>query len=218
MPSMTIATFVRPLLWAGIMAAVLYAVGDLVSGLIYTGYSFRDQAISELTAYGSPVRPLMMAVMITHSTLVAAFGLGLVQATDRPSLRWTGALLIAASIVTLPTHTVWAMSSRGMETGDNDTLHVLTTTMFSLLVGAAIASSAVAYRGWFRVLAIVTLLLLIGFGAAAASAMTGIATNHTPWAGGFERINCYAYFGWLVMLAVTVLRERASGSLRRPAG
>jgi hypothetical protein len=31
--------------------------------------------------------------------------------------------------------------------------------------------------------------------------------DDTPWAGGFERINAYAYFAWLIVLAVTVMRR-----------
>jgi hypothetical protein len=32
----------------------------------------------------------------------------------------------------------------------------------------------------------------------------------TTWAGGFERINAYAYFAWLVVLAVVLLQARVS--------
>ena len=35
---------------AGVVAAGVYVAGDVVSGLLYPGYSFRDQWISELTA------------------------------------------------------------------------------------------------------------------------------------------------------------------------
>jgi hypothetical protein len=45
------------LLVAGIVAVGAYAVGDLLSGLLYEGYSFKDQWISELTAFGSPSGP-----------------------------------------------------------------------------------------------------------------------------------------------------------------
>ena len=37
--------------------------------------------------------------------------------------------------------------------------------------------------------------------------MGGIEENLTPWAGGFERINAYAFFAWLIVLAVTVMRR-----------
>ncbi len=180
------------------MAVVIYGVGDAVSGLLYTGYSFRDQAISELTAFGSTVRPIMMTIMLVHGGLLVAFGVGLLRSARSAGLRWTGALLSAANLVTLPTHTVWAMSSRGMQTGINDTFHAQTTIAFSLFVGSAIILSAIAIRGWFRLFALVTLALIIGFGLAASEAMTGLADDDTPWAGAYERINCYAYFLWLV--------------------
>jgi len=49
--------------------------------------------------------------------------------------------------------------------------------------------------------------VVIGFGAAASFAIQGIEQNMTPWAGAFERINAYAYFAWLVVLALTVMRR-----------
>ncbi|WP_291298474.1 DUF998 domain-containing protein [Elioraea sp.] len=190
-----------------ILAVVIYGVGDVVSGLLYTGYSFRDQAISELTAFGSPVRAFMMTIMLAHGGLLVIFGVCLFRSACSRALRWTGALVSAANLVTLPTHTIWAMSSRGMQTGVNDTLHAQTTIAFSLLVGAAVALSAIAIRGWFRPFAFVALAVIIAFGVAASGAMTGITEDDTPWAGAYERINCYVYFLWLVVLALLAPRE-----------
>jgi hypothetical protein len=42
--------------------------------------------------------------------------------------------------------------------------------------------------------------------------MQGIEQNDTTWAGGFERINAYVYFAWLVVLAVTVMRREVSAT------
>jgi hypothetical protein len=50
---------------------------------------------------------------------------------------------------------------------------------------------------------------------ASAFAIQGIDQNDTPWAGGFERINAYAYFAWLIVLAVTIMRREASASRSR---
>ena len=199
--------FTKRLLWAGIVAVVLYGFGDLVSGVMYDGYSFRDQAISELSAFGSPVRPLMVTVILLHDALLVAFGAGILSAARRKPPRWLGGLVITTGVSGIPTHTVFAMSSRGMETGFNDTMHIAFTGLFTLLVVAAIILSAVTFAGWFRRFAIATLVMLTGFGAASAFAIRGIAENATPWAGGFERINAYAYFAWLVVLAVRLLRE-----------
>jgi uncharacterized protein DUF998 len=151
----------------------------------------------------------MVTVILIHDVLVFAFGVGVIRASGRRSLSWVGGLLIAIGVTGLPTHTVWAMSSRGMEGGFNDTMHIILSAVFSVLVIAAMVLSAVAYRGWFRVYAVATLVVVVGFGMASAFAIQGITQNDTPWAGGYERINAYAYFAWLIVLAITVMRREA---------
>jgi hypothetical membrane protein len=198
---------VEALLAASVAAVVVYGVGDLVSGVLYDGYSFRDQAISELSAFGSPVRPLMVVVVVLHNLLLVAFGAGVWRAADRQSLRWVGGSIVAIGVSGLPTHTVFAMSSRWLEPGLNDTMHQIFTGVFLLFVVPAIVSAAAAYRGWFRSYSIATLVVLVTFGAAASFAFRGIEEDATTWAGGFERVNAYAYFAWLVLLAVTVRRR-----------
>ena len=197
----------RALLTAGIAAVVVYAIGDIVSSLLYNGYSAKDQAISELSAFGSPVRPLMMTAILIHGVLLVLFGIGVLRVAARTSVRWLGCLLIVLGAIGFPTHTVWAMSSRGMEAGFNDTMHIALSATFSLFVVAAIAVSAVAYRGWFRLFAVATIPVIVGFGIAASFAIRGIQQNNTAWAGGFERINAYVYFAWLVVLAIVVRRH-----------
>jgi Protein of unknown function (DUF998) len=130
---------------------------------------------------------------------------GVWRLADRRSLRWAGSLLVAAGLGGLPIHTVFAMNSRWMEGGFNDTMHIILTGVFGLIVSAVLVLAAVAYRGWFRLYSIATLLVVIGFGQASWIAIQGIEEDHTPWAGGFERINAYAYLAWLVVLAVTVM-------------
>jgi hypothetical protein len=105
----------RVLATAGIAAAGVYVAGDLVSGLLYPGYSFRDQWISELTARGSPVRPQMVGAMTLHGLLGAGLALGIWRSASRSrSLRWVGPLLVVAGAVGFFTHVVFPMSSRGM--------------------------------------------------------------------------------------------------------
>jgi hypothetical membrane protein len=203
------------LLMAGIAAVVTYVIGDFLAALLYPGYSYLDQAISELSAFGSPVRPLMVTVILIHGVLVLAFGIGVLRASHRRSLSWVGGLLIAIGVVGFPTHTVWAMSSRDMETGFNDTMHIALSAVFSVLVITAMALSAVAYPGWFRFYALATIAVVVGFGMASSFAIQGIEVNDTPWAGGFERINAYGYFAWLIVLAVTVMRRETHATRSR---
>lgn len=206
-------TVKKSLLLAGVAAVVVYAVGDLLSGLLYDGYSYLNQAVSELSAFGSPVRPLMVTVILIHNVLLLAFGIGLMRVARRRSVWWIGVLQVTMFVVVgIPTHTFWAMSSRGMATGFNDTMHITLSVVFSLLVVAMMVLSAVAYRGWFRLYTLATMLVVVGFGMATAFAMRGVEQNDTPWAGGFERINVYAYFAWLVILAVMVIRHELGSS------
>jgi hypothetical protein len=207
----------RALFLAGIAAVALYVIGDLLSGLLYDGYSFRDQAISELAAFGSPVRPLMVTVILLHNALLIAFGIGVWWSPTRKHLRWAGLVLVAISVSGTPTHTVFAMSSRWMDAGFNDTMHQALTAVFTILVVLAIVLSAIGDPGWFRTFAIVTLAVLMVFGAASAFAIRGMEDNATAWAGGLERINAYAYFAWLIVLAVIQLRTGTHrGAARLP--
>ena len=203
----------RAFLSAGLITGGVYVVGDIVSGLLYDKYSFLNQAISELTAFGSPVRPEMQAVMLVHGTLVMVFGAGIFLVADRASTRWVGGLLVAAGAVGFPTHTVWAMSSRGMESGFNDTMHITMSLVFSLLVAAAMILAGITYRGWFRRYSFLTLAVVMGFGMASAVQMGGVKQNNTPWTGAFERINAYSYFVWLAVLAVLLMRRRLGPAL-----
>ena len=80
--------------------------------------------------------------------------------------------------------------------------------------GTASRCHRVGGRVWTRrsrVRPVVRRLQLVGFGAASSVAIQGIEQNFTPWAGGFERINAYAYFAWLVVLAVTARRSLDQG-------
>ena len=187
--------------WAGVAAALVYLSGDLVAGSLYETYSFRDQAISELTAYGSPVRPLMIIVMLTHGVLLVLFGLSIMRKSDLLILRWLGGLLIALGVMGFPTHTVWAMTSRDLEPAFNDTMHIAMSFLWAILMVPTVVLSAIAFRGWFRPFALAMLLLMLGFGVASASLAAGIEENRTPWLGGFERVSAYAYLVWLGALA-----------------
>jgi hypothetical protein len=80
---------------------------------------------------------------------------------------WIGALQVADFVlVGIPTHTFWAMSSRDMATGFNDTMHITLSVVFSRIVVAMMVLSAVAYRGWFRLYSLATMVVVVGFGMA----------------------------------------------------
>jgi hypothetical membrane protein len=206
-------TATKVLLLAGIVGAAVYVVGDILSGLLYIydssrPYSFVDQWISELTALGSPVRTLMVTVMIVHGLLGAAFALGILRvAGQNRALRWVGVTLLAATAVSIWVHPFFPMGSRWMERSFTDTVHGTLTFVWLPIIAAALALSAVAFRGGFRLYAITTIAVFMGFGVASGIAIQGLEQNDTPWAGILERISAYALMAWFVVLAVTVIRR-----------
>ena len=62
-----------PLLACGIAAPVVYIAADIVAARLYPGYSYRDQAVSELFAIGAPTSPLVVLFFSLSSLLYAAF-------------------------------------------------------------------------------------------------------------------------------------------------
>jgi hypothetical protein len=207
------AVWTRALLGAGVAAAGVYVVGDVVAGLLYAGYRFEDQWISELTARGSPVRPVMVGVLTAHGLLLAVLGVGVWRSAGRRGvLRAVGSLLIASAGVGFFVHVVFPMSSRWMAAGFSDTMHMSLSMMWGVLTFTAMILAAVAYRGWFGLCSIATVLIMFGFGVASSIAIRGLAANDTPWAGLFERVNAYSLMVWLAALAVTAARHPASST------
>ena len=202
------------LLRAGIAGAVVYAAGDALSGALYDGYSFRDQAVSELSAYGSPVRPLAVSFISVQGLLELGFNLGVWEAGKRyRALRWTAGCLLASGILTAPLHPFFPMSSRGMVSGPNDTAHQVITMAFVPLVIGAVVSSAFALPGRFRLYAIGSLVVMAASAAMTGPLMENLATNKpTPGLGAFERVNAYTMFFWIIVLALVLMRRvRAEG-------
>jgi len=57
------------LLICGIISSVLYIGTDITLALLWKGYSYTSQAISELSAIGAPTRPLWVAMTFLFNPL-----------------------------------------------------------------------------------------------------------------------------------------------------
>ena len=80
---------------------VVYVVAnDVVAAAMWTDYSRRDQAISELSGVGAPSQDFLTAMLPVFSLLLVGFGAGVWLVADRCRLlRWTGALLAAQGLM-----------------------------------------------------------------------------------------------------------------------
>jgi hypothetical protein len=143
-------------------------VNDVVSASLYPGYDPLSQAVSELSATGSPAKAFLTAFSPIWTVLWIAFGIGVRRAAaGRRALRITGALLIAHGIVAL----LWLLfpitSRTDMVTGAtaiNDIGHTVMTGLTLVFVLAEIGFSAAAFGWRFRLCAIVSAAAVVPAG------------------------------------------------------
>ena len=202
----------RALLICGILAPLLYAIADLAAGLTAGGYSFRDQTISELGAIGAPSRALFSAILVPSYVLLLGFGIGVWRAGGAlRRMRVAGGLLIVFSVMALLVGQLVPMRERGVEQGLTGTLHLVEGGVAMIMIVAAMGFAAAALRGRFRDYTIVTVVVMLVFGAWTSTQAPSVAAGlTTPWLGVVERVMWYAYQAWFAMLALTLLRRDAT--------
>ena len=198
----------RSLLRCGIAGAVLYPLSDIFAATRYPGYSYRDQAVSELFAIGAPTSALVVPLFSISSTLLLLFAIGIWMSAN--GRRWVQVMAVMMALNAIDALVLWnffPMHMRGSEPTFTDLMHGLLAIDPFLL--AAVVLGAVVFRGWFRVYTITTIvftsvLAIIGFSYVSAV----IANQPTPWMGVCERAAQYATNLWYAVLAVVLLRQQ----------
>jgi hypothetical protein len=167
-------------------------------------------SISELSAIGAPTRPLWVALGTVYAFLMTAFGCGVWKSagTNRP-LRVSGVLMAVNGVVSL----YWPpMHLRGAEFTVTDAMHIVWAILTVLWMVLAIGFGAAALGKRFRIFSMVTLAVLLIFGALTGMDAPRIAANlPTPWVGVWERISIAAFLAWVAVLAIVLLRDRVAG-------
>ena len=201
------------LLGCGIVSSVLYVVSDVIGALRYPGYSYADQEFSELTAQGSPVRPLMIALNeIPYTLLVSAFAVGVwTSAPPKRAGRITGAMLLGYAASGMAGGVVFPMNTREALAAGEGTLrnamHIPATMVMSLFIVLAIGFGASLLGKRLRYYSYGTIAILVVFGVLASLQAGQMQANEpTPWMGIEERINIYATMLWVAVLAIGLLR------------
>ena len=210
------------LLACGVLYAALYVIlNDVVAASLYEGYDPLSQAVSELSATGSPARAFLTAVFPVWPVLMIGFGIGVGRASGgRRALRVTGVLLVVQGIVAL----LWLafpMTSRadmtsGAPAAANDVGHLVMTAVTIVLILSEIGISALAFGWRFRLYAIASAVTVVVFGALTAAQASKLPSGGpTPWMGLFERISIAPWLLWMAVLHV-VLTTAAEAVRSRP--
>ena len=197
------------LLTCGILSPLLFVAMNAFVPTLFEGYSLTSQTVSELSAIGSPTRPLWFRLGTIYGLLFAAFGWGVWKSAgpSRP-MRVAGALMVADGVISL----FWPpMHLRGAEVTLTDTLHIVWTAVTGLLMMLAVGFAAAALGKRFRLYSIATLVIFFVFGALTGMDGPRVAANlPTPWVGVWERIIIAAQMLWIAVLAIILLRNRAA--------
>jgi hypothetical protein len=203
----------RWLLACGIAGAAWYPLSDIFVSTRYPGFSYRDQAVSELFAIGAPTATLASTLFSVSSILLLLFAIGIwMSAYGRRSVRAIAVLMGLNAVDALLLWNLFPMHMRGVQPTFTDTMHgALAIDPFLL---AAIVLAAVAYRGWFRTYTISTILFTTVLAITGFSYVPAVIANQpTPWMGISERVAQYATNVWYgVFSLVLMARGRESPS------
>jgi len=195
----------RVLFSFGILAPLMFVAADRIGGRLLKGYSFSAHSMSDLTASGSPARALVVTLNMVAVVLMIAFGIGVWRAAGQMVFPRIVAGLVIGNAATSLFATLFFPNIYGVRPvfASPGVLIMLFSVLFSVL---AIIFGAVAYSGWFRLFSILipsafivlTVVRLVTFSSKAAGAEVSMV-------GSQERTMAYAFFLWVMTLAVYLL-------------
>ena len=202
---------IKGLLVCGIMSSLLCVGTDIIAAMSLEGYSYTDQAVSELTAIGAPTRPLVVSLLIAVAVLVIAFSAGvLLSAGKKHALRITGILLTIYGVVSLISF-FFPMNPRGTEQSFTGLMHLISGGVAVLLIMLFIGFGSAAHGKGFRIYSVITILAILVFGSLAAMQGARVAAGlPTPWFGVIERVSYYSPMLWILVFAAILLRAQGN--------
>jgi hypothetical protein len=197
----------RLLLVCGALSAVGYVATDVLASTLYPGYSFREQAVSELFAIGAPTSRWVVPLFSLSSVLLFVFAVGVWRAAGtRRLIRALAVMFAGSAIVGLLLWNCFPMHMRGTERSFTDTMHLILATNPFVLSSLAVAIAA--FHGRFRAFSVATVVLMLVPAVAALSYTEAVDLNQpTPWLGVTERFAQYGYQAWQAVLALVLLRD-----------
>jgi hypothetical protein len=202
-------TLSRLLLACGVLAAPLFIATDIVAAsVLYPGYDYSAQQVSELSAIGAPSRDFWMIMGYPYDLLTVAFAIGVwIVAAGRLNLRLAAVFILLFAANSFAWGWVAPMHMRGTQFTDSDTLHIAFAVSAVVLMIGFIGSGATALGRDFRIYSAVTLALIMVAGAVVSTQIPAIAANQpTPWMGLVERISVYGPLVWIAVFGMMLLR------------
>lgn len=199
---------IKALLVCGILLPIIYVGVDAISAMLYKGYSYTDQAISELSAIGAPTSWIWVILNFVHNPLLIAFGAGvLMSAGQKRMLRITGILLIVAGVAGF-SWLFFPINIREDISSVTNTGHLVVSAITVFLITLYILFGSGAKARGFRLYSILTVIVMLFFGFWTGTYVPRVAAQlPTPWMGIIERVSVFLPIIWLGVFAVVLLRD-----------
>lgn len=201
-------TLLKVLLICGMLYPLLYIFADIMGVLIYNGYDYTSQNISEILATGSPARPVVLPLFNLSDLLLLAFAAGVWgSAGQKRVLKITAILLVFCALIGSVTSIFFPMNLRDAPKTYSDTMHIIMTSVLVIIIIGSIGTGAAAMGKRFRIYSVATIAVLLIFGALTGMQGPKIGTGvPTPWMGITERVNIYGYVIWVLVFAVNLFK------------
>jgi len=199
------------LLVCGTLSSLWYLVLNIISPMLYEGYSVLSQAPSELSALGAPTRIGWDLAVLLYPLLFSAFGWGILQSgSGSRSLRFVGILILIYSILNFywpPMHRREVIAAGGGTL--TDTLHLVYASMTVIFMMLLMGFGAAALGKKFRAYTAASFLVFILFGALTFKESSNLEANlPTPFMGLWERINIATFMCWVIVFSFALLRRK----------
>lgn len=205
----------RWLLVCGVVGAAVYPLADVLASTQYPGFSYRDQAVSELFAIGAPTSGLVVPLFTLSSALLFLFSIGLWMSADSDRrIKWAALMFALNTVDAMVLWNFFPMHMRGEEPTFTDLMHGILAVDPFLMV--AIILAAISFPGWFRRYTVATLVFTTALALSAFRYVPMVVANEpTPWMGIFERVGQYTTNVWYAVFALMLMRRLATTSVRR---
>lgn len=182
----------------------------MIAGMLYPGYSFTSQAISELFAIGAPTSSLVVPLFTISSVFLLAFALGVWMTAGKKRSVSIMALMLAGNAINgIVLWNFFPMHIRGAEATFTDTMHIALAGAGASFALAVVGLGIAAFRGGFRFYTIGAMALILAPAFLTFLYIPQVALSQsTPWLGFEERISSYVYNIWQGLLVLVLLREQ----------
>jgi hypothetical protein len=209
----------KGLLACGIVSTLVYVGFNELAATQWVGYDRLSQAISELSSIGAPSRSVLIPwLALVYTPLVIAFGVGVWRSADGDrALQVIGVLFIVYGI-SGPLWLPFPMTLRSeIEAGAtmplNDVMHLILAAVSAVTWLGALGAGAFALGKRFRRFSMGALVVFLASASVTFLYAPQIAAQEpTPYLGLAERGMFAVFFGWMVVLAMALWRERTSPS------